>query len=74
MSNQETRELIRIRHDLRACLVTGAASDVGVLLARLHQLAEVDEAFRDEILSEVHRWQTRFDLLASIDATLASAA
>ena len=74
MSTQETRELVRIRHDLRACLVSGATREVSVLLARLLELAQLDGACRDEILSEAQRWQTRFDILATIDSALGHAA
>ena len=72
MSSQETRELVKIRHDLRTVLVTGGG-DVRHLLSRLWELAEADPAQREAIQAEHARWRVRFELLESIDQILRAA-
>jgi hypothetical protein len=66
MNNDELRQIVRIRHELRRLLPTpdGDADrdTVKQLLARMQALAAPHATEHDRIAPEVTRWQARFQL------------
>ena len=57
----QTRELIRLRHELRALLSENRRAEAAPLLQRLRLLAESDEQERPLLEPEIARWECGFE-------------
>jgi hypothetical protein len=66
MNNDELRQIVRIRHELRRLLPTphgdGDRDTARQLLARMQALAAPHATEQARIQPEVTRWQARFEL------------
>jgi len=65
MSYREAREVARIRHELRECLMSSRRDGAEEVLQRLRAVAEEVAAVAPELRGEYERWRLRFDLLAA---------
>ena len=63
MGYRETREVARIRQELRERLMSDQHEGAGEALARLRYLAE--DAASAELKGEYERWKARFEILAA---------
>jgi hypothetical protein len=63
MTYQETRELARIRGELRMRLMSRRYDGTGEILKRLQQAAERAPERAGELRNEYERWRMRFEML-----------
>jgi hypothetical protein len=59
MDFKQTRELVRIRYELRALLAENRRKEARPYLERLRQLAASDDGERPSLEPEIARWETR---------------
>ena len=66
MGHREAREVAKIRHELRARLLSEHHEGAWEILARLLELAQDEKSPSQlELRGEYERWKVRFDLLVS---------
>ena len=58
----QAREMIRVRHELRALLAQNRREEAQPLLERLRELAASDEEERSALEPEISRWECGFAL------------
>ena len=68
MSYRDTRELARIRYELRTRLMSRRYDGTSEILRRLEAAATSDDTGSAELRSEYERWRTRFEMLAAAAA------
>jgi hypothetical protein len=59
MDFRQTRELVRIRYELRTLLAENRRKEARPYLERLRQLAASDDVERPDLEPEIARWETR---------------
>jgi hypothetical protein len=62
MDFMQAREMIRVRHELRALLAQNRREEAQPLLERLRALAASDEEERSALEPEIARWECGFAL------------
>jgi hypothetical protein len=68
MSYRDTRELARIRYELRMRLLSRRYDGTAEILRRLEHAATSERTGTPELRSEYERWRARFEMLAAASA------
>ncbi len=58
MEFAQTRELVRLRHELRRLIVDRRTDEARAVLSRFARLAEADAEEAQELRPELARWET----------------
>jgi hypothetical protein len=66
MNQDEIRQLIRIRHELRRLMPGRDCNAAQRLLARMRALTSRDSRERAKVEPEIERWQVAFSLAATL--------